>query len=49
VLVLATTHEVEQPREASADLIIQDSRSVTFESIDASTGRLSIKISRTLR
>jgi len=42
VLGLATTHGIEQIREAGADWIVQDMRSVTMESYES--GKLRLRI-----
>lgn len=44
VVALATTHSVEQLREAGADWIVKDMRSVSMTRFDGKTGKASIEI-----
>lgn len=44
VVALATTHDVKRLREAGADWIVRDMRSVLFQGRDAKTGSISIEI-----
>lgn len=44
VLGLATTHSIEQIRDAGADWIVEDMRSVTMEGYDKSSGKLRLRI-----
>jgi len=44
VVGLATTHKVEQIREAGADWIVRDMRSVTVEGFEEGSGVLRIRI-----
>ena len=48
VVALATTHSVKQIREAGADWIVKDMRSVSVKSIDRKTGRTTLEISNAL-
>jgi glycerol 3-phosphatase-1 len=48
VVALATTHAVEQLREAGADWIVRDMRSVTLERWDAKAKVVSIRIADAL-
>ncbi|KAK1058976.1 DL-glycerol-3-phosphatase [Friedmanniomyces endolithicus] len=48
VVALATTHAVEQLREAGADWIVEDMRSVTMTEWDAKAGRVGIQIANAL-
>lgn len=49
VVALATTHEIEHLRDAGADWIIQDLRSVSLRKVDEKTGDISMDIGNTLR
>ena len=44
VVALATTHDVGRLKEAGADWIVRDMRSVTLQRVDGKTGRVSIEI-----
>lgn len=44
VVALATTHDVEKLREAGADWIVRDMRSVKLQRFDAKTGLASVEI-----
>jgi len=48
VVALATTHTVKQLREAGADWIVRDMRSVSLKSLDSKTGRALVEISSAL-
>lgn len=48
VVALATTHSIEQLREAGADWIVRDLRSVTMKQYDKKTGEVRIEISGAL-
>jgi glycerol 3-phosphatase-1 len=48
VVALATTHKVEQLREAGADWIVRDMRSVTLKSLDVKSGKATIEITNAL-
>ncbi|KAK1084750.1 DL-glycerol-3-phosphatase [Friedmanniomyces endolithicus] len=48
VVALATTHTIEQLREAGADWIVEDMRSVTMTDWDAKTERVGIQITNAL-
>lgn len=49
VVALATTHATEHLRDAGADWIVQDLRSVSLRKVDEESGDISIKIDNTLR
>ncbi|KAL1634894.1 DL-glycerol-3-phosphatase [Neofusicoccum ribis] len=49
VVALATTHTVDQLKEAGADWIVRDMRSVTLKAYDQASGRISIEISDALQ
>jgi glycerol 3-phosphatase-1 len=49
VLALATTHSMEQLREAGADWIIPDLRSIQLTKVGRATGDLSVKITGAIR
>ncbi|OJD37785.1 glycerol-3-phosphate phosphatase [Diplodia corticola] len=49
VVALATTHTVDQLKEAGADWIVRDMRSVTLKAYDNESGRISIEISDALQ
>jgi len=49
VLALATTHSMEQLREAGADWIVPDLRSIQLTKVDRATGDLSVKITGAVR
>jgi glycerol 3-phosphatase-1 len=44
VIALATTHKVNQLREAGADWIVRDMRSVVLKSVDKKTGKATLEI-----
>lgn len=44
VVALATTHRVEQLREAGADWVVRDMRSVSMERFDGKSGQVGIEI-----
>jgi glycerol 3-phosphatase-1 len=48
VVALATTHAVKQLREAGADWIVKDMRSVSLKSFDRKTGKTTVEISNAL-
>lgn len=48
VVALATTHTVQQLRDAGADWIVQDMRSVSLKSLDKKSGRAMLEISNAL-
>ncbi|KAK5114851.1 hypothetical protein LTR62_002008 [Meristemomyces frigidus] len=48
VVALATTHSIAQLREAGADWIVRDMRSVTFNGYDSKRGKTSIEIANAL-
>ncbi|KAK3671160.1 DL-glycerol-3-phosphatase [Recurvomyces mirabilis] len=48
VVALATTHAIEKLREAGADWIVQDMRSVTLSQYDQKSGKTSIEIRNAL-
>lgn len=48
VVALATTHTVKQLREAGADWIVRDMRSVSLKSLDKKTGKTTVEISNAL-
>lgn len=48
VVALATTHSVKQLREAGADWIVKDMRSVSLKSFDRKTGKSTVEISNAL-
>lgn len=45
VVALATTHTVDQLKEAGADWIVRDMQSVTLKAYDQESGRISIEFS----
>ncbi|KAL0260994.1 DL-glycerol-3-phosphatase [Diplodia seriata] len=49
VVALATTHTVDQLKEAGADWIVRDMRSVTLKAYDNESGQISIEISDALQ
>lgn len=49
VVGLATTHRIEQIKEAGADVIVRDMRSVTVERYDKEKGVLRLQITNALR
>ncbi|KAF2085175.1 glycerol-3-phosphate phosphatase-like protein [Saccharata proteae CBS 121410] len=49
VVALATTHSVDQLKEAGAHWIVRDMRSVTLKAYDAQTGRISVEIANALQ
>jgi glycerol 3-phosphatase-1 len=48
VVALATTHEISQLKEAGADWIVRDMRSVTLNGFDRKTGEIQVEISGAL-
>jgi glycerol 3-phosphatase-1 len=48
VVALATTHTVQQLREAGADWIVRDMRSVTMKNFDSETGIVQVEITDAL-
>lgn len=44
VVALATTHSIDQLREAGADWIVRDMRSVTMQNYDSKTKQVEIEI-----
>jgi len=48
VIAFATTHDVDRLREAGADWIVEDARSVTLGNWDAKTGTATIQIANAL-
>lgn len=49
VLALATTHSMEQLREAGADWIVPDLRSIQLTKVNRATGDLSMRITGAVR
>lgn len=49
VVALATTHTVDQLKEAGADWIVRDMQSVTLKEHDKESGRISIEIANALQ
>lgn len=48
IVALATTHSVEQLRDAGADWIVKDMRSVTMTGFDSKTSRVSVEVRNAL-
>lgn len=48
VVALATTHSVEQLRDAGADWIVEDMRSVTMTGFDGKTSKVSVEVRNAL-
>jgi len=49
VVALATTHSIDQLRDAGADWVVRDMRSVTLKQWDRKTGEVKIEIANALR